>query len=401
MKGMETSYSNFHINQNTILLPCLLRTLADQIETQTLVSKTKLKTTVEDVSNLLSEYKAVLDTDKGSAYAVGKRKHERELTEKDKENDNDNLPLDFHPIVRVSNLNFSYKSSFATEEKDLVLRNINLEIFPNQRIVLVGANGCGKSSILRCLSGNHLSRFDRFEVNGTKCKSNSALPWADQFRGLAYLGGVWRRSGGFNVLEAYSRDIAVRDMMKDWQTEFPERRDVLVKVLGINMDWRMHQVSDGQRKKVRIMLKLLRPFKLCVIDEFAAELDIMARKRFFDYLESECESRGAAVIFATHIFDSPKWATHVAFVHNKTLGPVHELKTYNPYQQLLRNGVLTPMYQLVLSWLIYHNGGSVTEGDTNESAETRDRPYMPYDSGYESGRSNELFKAVTTTNSLV
>jgi len=145
MKGMETSYSNFHINQNTILLPCLLRTLADQIETQTLVSKTKLKTTVEDVSNLLSEYKAVLDTDKGSAYAVGKRKHERELTEKDKENDNDNLPLDFHPIVRVSNLNFSYKSSFATEEKDLVLRNINLEIFPNQRIVLVGANGCGKS----------------------------------------------------------------------------------------------------------------------------------------------------------------------------------------------------------------------------------------------------------------
>merc|ERR1711924_252096 len=45
-------------------------------------------------------------------------------------------------------------------------------------------------------------------------------------------------------------------------------------VLGINLDWRMHECSDGQRKKVRIMLKLLRPFKLCVIDEFAADLDI-------------------------------------------------------------------------------------------------------------------------------
>ena len=40
----------------------------------------------------------------------------------------------------------------------------------------------------------------------------------------------------------------------------------------------MHECSDGQRKKVRIMLKLLRPFQLCVIDEFAADLDIFSRK---------------------------------------------------------------------------------------------------------------------------
>ena len=41
------------------------------------------------------------------------------------------------------------------------------------------------------------------------------------------------------------------------------------------------------------MLKLLRPFRLCVIDEFAADLDIFSRKRFFDYLSDECEARGA------------------------------------------------------------------------------------------------------------
>ena len=107
-------------------------------------------------------------------------------------------------------------------------------------------------------------------------------------------------------------DIAARDMMKKWQDDYHERRDELVRVLGINLDWRMHECSDGQRKKVRIMLKLLRPFKLCVIDEFAADLDIFSRKRFFDYLTKECELRGAAVVDAwaeINIKGSPSYAS--------------------------------------------------------------------------------------------
>merc|ERR1719424_839429 len=98
-------------------------------------------------------------------------------------------------------------------------------------------------------------------------------------------------------------DIAAREMMQKWQEENLERRDELVRVLGINLDWRMHECSDGQRKKVRIMLKLLRPFRLCVIDEFAVELDILSRMKFMAYLEKECRERSAAVIYATHIFD--------------------------------------------------------------------------------------------------
>mmetsp|Transcript_893 Transcript_893/g.1088 ORF Transcript_893/g.1088 Transcript_893/m.1088 type:complete len:392 (-) Transcript_893:377-1552(-) len=303
-----------------------------------------------------------------------------------------------NPIVRIENLSFSYKSSFETNEDNLALRNVSLEIRPKQRILLVGANGSGKSSLLRCLSGNHLSRFDKFEVDGKECKSNSALPWADQFRGLAYLGGVWRRSGGFNVLEAYARDIAVKDMMLDWQNEFPERRDVLVKVLGINMNWRMHQVSDGQRKKVRIMLKLLRPFKLCVIDEFLPELDLMSRKRFFDYLSMECEERGAAIIYATHVYDSPQWATHIAFVQDKTLSKMHKLDDFQPYQQLIGRGELTPMYKLVLFWLTKESNECLVEGKTDEAEPVTSRAYMPYDSGYEAGRSSELWKVISTSD---
>ena len=89
-------------------------------------------------------------------------------------------------------------------------------------------------------------------------------------------------------------------MMAKWQEQFPERRDELVYVLSINMNWRIHKCSDRQRKKVCTMIKLLRPFWLCVIDEFAADLDIFSRKRLFDYLTKECKERNASVVGLVH-----------------------------------------------------------------------------------------------------
>ena len=220
-------------------------------------------------------------------------------------------------------------------------------------MILVGANGAGKSTLLRVLTGViYLGmEHDEFDINGNDKPQ-------DQFNGVAYLGGAWkRRRTASTASDPYSMDIAARDMMKAWQDANPERRDELVRVLGMNLDWRMHECSDGQRKKVRIMLKLLRPFRLCVIDEFAADLDIFSRKRFFDYLTAECAKRAASVVYATHIFDQADvWATHVAFMQlDKVLSPVHRLATYAPYQAILaRTGAarsFCPMYDLVLEEL--------------------------------------------------
>lgn len=255
------------------------------------------------------------------------------------------------PVVNIQNLNFSYDKDKPN------ISGLNCVIPPNAKVILVGANGAGKSTLLRIftgvISGGLLTplEFDEFDING------NALPH-DQSNGVAYLGGVWkRRRTGFDPVQPYTMDIAARDMMKKWQEDNLERRDELVRVLGINLDWRMHECSDGQRKKVRIMLKLLRPFQLCVIDEFAADLDIFSRKRFFDYLTDECAKRGASVVYATHIFDQADvWATHIMFMQlDKQLSPVHCLASFDPYQEILaRSGAdrsMCPMYTLVLEEL--------------------------------------------------
>lgn len=251
------------------------------------------------------------------------------------------------PPVNVRNLNFSYDVGVPN------IVGLDCVIKPNSKVILVGANGAGKSTLLRILTGQIFMNleYDEFDINGTKNPN-------DQHNGVAYLGGVWkRRRTGFDGICPYTMDIAARDMMGKWQEENLERRDELVRVLGINLDWRMHECSDGQRKKVRIMIKLLKPFQLCIIDEFAADLDIFSRARFFDYLSDECAKRGAAVVYATHIFDhADMWASHVTFMQlNKVLSPVHDLKTYKPYQEILArtgaNRAMCPMYCLVLEEL--------------------------------------------------
>ena len=252
-----------------------------------------------------------------------------------------------NPPVIVKNLNFSYDRGIHN------IVDLDCVIKPNTKVILVGANGAGKSTLLRILTGHIFINvdYDEFDICGTKNPN-------DQHNGVAYLGGVWkRRRSGFEGICPYTMDIAARDMMGKWQEENIERRDELVKTLGINLDWRMNEVSDGQRKKVRIMIKLLRPWRLCIIDEFTSELDIFSRARLFEYLSKECVKRGAAVVYATHIFDNiDTWASHIAFMQtDKRLSPVYELETYAPYQEILartgENRAMCPMYCLVLEYL--------------------------------------------------
>jgi len=262
------------------------------------------------------------------------------------------LPTDWdteRPVVSIKNLSFSY------DKNKKQIQGVDCVLPPNSQVILVGPNGAGKSTLLRIICGGIFMglKHDEFDICGSEGRG---VP-NDQQNGVCYMGGDGfmgaRRQTGMGGSDPFTLDIAARDLMKVWQEENIERRDELVRVMGINLDWRMHECSDGQRKKLKIMVKLLKPFKLAVIDEFAADLDIFSRKRLFDYFTDQCARFGSSVVYATHIFDqADEWASHIAFMQlDKTLSPIHRLKNYAPYQEILaRSGAkraMCPMYVLV------------------------------------------------------
>ena len=88
-------------------------------------------------------------------------------------------------------------------------------------------------------------------------------------------------------------DIAVKNMMEKLQASYLERREELLNMLGIDPNWRMHQLSDGQRCRVQIFLGLVRPFKLLMLDEVTNSLDVCVRQDLLRWLVKESEERGA------------------------------------------------------------------------------------------------------------
>jgi CCR4-NOT complex subunit CAF16 len=148
-------------------------------------------------------------------------------------------------------------------------------------------------------------------------------------------------------------DIPVSGMMQKLQEEFPARRDELLEMLGVDLNWRMHQVSDGQRRRVQIFLGLIRPFKILLLDEVTVSLDVVVRQDLLHWLRRESETRGASILYATHIFDGlDDWPTHLHYMCNKGYtgwqGKIGDLELY---QQLRAKGEPSPLLRIAETWL--------------------------------------------------
>lgn len=140
--------------------------------------------------------------------------------------------------VEVNNLDFSYDGSYYGSKQ--VLTGLNMHLARGSRCLLIGANGAGKSTLLRILGGKHLTTPD----DAVRVLGRDAFRDMKLNMDRAYLDTNWGMRtvafAGYGVpLQA---DIEVGGMMSALQAQFPERRDELVELLGIDPAWRMHMV---------------------------------------------------------------------------------------------------------------------------------------------------------------
>merc|ERR1712054_289378 len=133
----------------------------------------------------------------------------------------------------------------------------------------------------------------------------------------------------------------------------PERLQKLLEVLDVNLSWRMHMVSDGQRRRVQILLGLLKPFEVLLLDEVTVDLDVVSRSDLLEYLKQETETRGATILYATHIFDGlGHWATHLC--HVQAGGIIRKVGKLDEFPELMEQfeaKSTAPLMRVVEGWL--------------------------------------------------
>lgn len=223
------------------------------------------------------------------------------------------------PMIEINGLKFTYPGidGHPPPGSTPLIEDFSLSLHSGDRCLLVGSNGAGKTTILKILGGKHLVEPHMVRILGRSAFHDTTLTSSGD---LSYLGGEWKREVAFAGFEvAIQMDVSAEKMIYGVAGIDPQRIDELIKVLDINLSWRMHKVSDGQRRRVQICMGLLKPFKVLLLDEITVDLDVLARADLLKFLRKECEERGATIIYATHIFDGlENWPSHVVYVaHGK------------------------------------------------------------------------------------
>ena len=148
-------------------------------------------------------------------------------------------------------------------------------------------------------------------------------------------------------------DIAVRKMMEKLQASYPERRDELQEMLGIDLNWRIHQLSDGKHHRVQLFLGLVRPFTVLLLDEVTTSLDVCVRQDLLRWLVRESDERGATIVYATHIFDGlDDWASPLYYLNDSgSCGWQGRMQDLERYQTLKAENHPCKMLAIAEHWL--------------------------------------------------
>ncbi|KAG9512485.1 P-loop containing nucleoside triphosphate hydrolase protein [Aureobasidium sp. EXF-12298] len=238
------------------------------------------------------------------------------------------------PKVDVNNLTFAFPDGSTG------LQKVALELPANSRTLLIGANGAGKTTLLRLLSGKRMAPKGTVSIAGID-------PFAEGLEGVTYLGMEW-------TLNSITRtDIDVPTLLSSVGGDaYPERRDELVKILDVDLKWRLHAVSDGERRRVQLCMGLIRPWTVLLLDEITVDLDLLSRYNFLQFLKRETESRPCTIVYATHILDNlADWPTHLVHM---SLGKVRQWGAMESFNVQNAQGGRTGnslLGELVLEWL--------------------------------------------------
>ncbi|GAA5842622.1 hypothetical protein JCM11251_007744 [Rhodosporidiobolus azoricus] len=211
--------------------------------------------------------------------------------------------------IELSDLSFAYKGLNTPEVP--ILHNIDLHLPRGSRCILIGANGAGKSTLLQILAGKRLTRGSTAKVLGEDVFFQTP-------DGVTYLGTEWANN------PVVRSDLEVAHFLDSvGGYRYKERRDRLLDILDVDLSWHMHQVSDGERRRVQIVSGLMKPWTVLLLDEVTVDLDVLVRSRLLAFLREETETRNATVLYATHIFDGlDAFPTHLCHIQlGSTLPP--------------------------------------------------------------------------------
>ena len=203
-------------------------------------------------------------------------------------------------LLSTLNLSIGYSTK---KEKIVVAENLNLNFESGKLIALIGANGIGKSTLLRTLTGIQKPLHGNVFLNGKEIQSIEALELAQN---MSLVLTEKLPSSNLNVFELIALG---RQPYTNWLGKLSE--DDLQKVnhamaltqIAHLANKKHHEISDGQLQKVLVARALAQDTPLIILDEPTTHLDLLHKVAVFKLLKKLSQETNKCILFSTHDID--------------------------------------------------------------------------------------------------
>lgn len=216
-----------------------------------------------------------------------------ELTcEEDMNEETKNYHMD-ETSINISNLTFFY------EDKKKVLDNWNLDIKPNEKIMIKGESGCGKSTLLKLLLRFYDYQEGCIKINDKDIKQYPIKQLRDMVTYIPQDCYLFEGTIAENIAFGSSMEVTKQDIVNvarlafadEFISQLPEQYDTCIVSGGTNL-------SGGQRQRIAIARAFLKDSPILIMDEPSSALDTESEKMVHKALRGLMKNR--LVIMVSH-----------------------------------------------------------------------------------------------------
>lgn len=216
-------------------------------------------------------------------------------------------------LIEIRDLSVHYRA--GKRRTVAVVRNVNLDVYRNESVALVGESGCGKTTlalaILRLLPklGVIASGSIRWRRRNGDMIDLLTLT-TEELRQFRWTEASVVYQGAMNSLNPLIKVRAqfidtVRAHRKDMSTkQIEERASELLRMVQLEPDRVLpsypHELSGGMRQRVLIALGLALDPQLVILDEPTTALDILTQRAVVDVLRKLKDELGFSMVFVSH-----------------------------------------------------------------------------------------------------
>ncbi|MEN9907026.1 MAG: hypothetical protein RLZZ540_167 [Bacteroidota bacterium] len=203
-------------------------------------------------------------------------------------------------ILQASKISIGYTHK---KEQTVVASNIDLTLAKGKLIALVGANGIGKSTLLRTITGIQKTITGTVLLNGKNIHEMNALALAKN------LSVVLTEKLPPSNLTVFELVALGRQPYTNWiGTLTDEDIEKVNHALALTQiehlaSKRHYEISDGQLQKVLVARALAQDTPLIILDEPTTHLDLLHKVALFKLLKKLTQETQKCILFSTHDID--------------------------------------------------------------------------------------------------